>query len=109
LELAFANLHSNRYRCNAPAYNGSEETTMAEDSELLIGLSDDELEALAESKLAPANQDRLDALLAVNAEGKLSPPDEVELDRLLARVDQLNILKARARYTLHRKSAASAP
>lgn len=43
---------------------------MAEDSELLVGLSDDELEALAESKLAPANQARLDTLLAENAEGK---------------------------------------
>ena len=80
---------------------------MVDDPELLVGLSDGELEALAESKLAPANQARLEALLAENAEGKLSPPDEAELDRLIARIDQLNILKARARYTLHHKSAVS--
>lgn len=82
---------------------------MASDTELLVGLSDDELEALAESKLAPANQARLDALLAQNSEGKLAKADEAELDRLIARIDQLNILKARARYTLHHKSAISTP
>ena len=77
-------------------------------SELLIGLSDGELEALAESKLALANQGRLDALLAQNAEGRLSPDNQAELDRLMERVDQLNILKARARYTLNQKAATAA-
>ena len=81
---------------------------MAENSELLTGLSDDEMEALAESKLAPASQNQLEALLARNADGQLPSDDQVELDRILARIDQLNILKARARFTLARKAATNA-
>jgi hypothetical protein len=75
------------------------------DSELLVGLSDGELEALAESMLAPAAQTRLDHLLDQNAEGRLSAAEQLELDRLLERVDQLTILKTRARLTLHQKAA----
>ena len=70
------------------------------DAELLVSLSEDELQALAHSALAPAEQDRLDDLLARNADGQLSEIDQVALDRLLHYVDQLTILKTRARYTL---------
>jgi hypothetical protein len=70
------------------------------DAELLVGLSEDELQALAHSALAPAEQDRLDDLLARNANGQLSETDQVALDHLLHYVDQLSILKTRARYTL---------
>jgi hypothetical protein len=80
---------------------------MSNDSELLVGLSDGELEALAESMLAPLSQARLDELLARNNERRLSAAESLELDQLLERVDQLTILKARARYTLNRKAAAS--
>jgi hypothetical protein len=80
---------------------------MSLDSELLVGLSVGELEALAEGMLAPAAQTRLDELLARNAENGLSASEQNELDRLLERVDQLTILKARARYTLHQHVAAS--
>ena len=70
------------------------------DAELLVGLSEDELQALAHSVLAPVEQDRLDDLLARNADGQLSETDQVALDHLLHYVDQLTILKTRARYTL---------
>ena len=73
---------------------------MKDDPDLLIGLSDDELEALADGVLAPSAQSRLDDLLYRNAEGQLASGEQDELDRLLARIDYLAILKARARYTL---------
>ncbi|MBS1252803.1 MAG: hypothetical protein MAG451_01845 [Anaerolineales bacterium] len=77
------------------------------DAELLVGLSQAELEALADGKLAPATQSRLDELLARNAEAKLSPDESAELDRLLDQVDQLTILKTRAKYTLHHQETAA--
>jgi len=70
------------------------------DADLLVGLSEDELQALAHSALAPAEQDRLDDLLARNADGQLSETEQGALDHLLHYVDQLSILKTRARYTL---------
>jgi hypothetical protein len=76
-------------------------------SDLLVGLSDDELEALADSMLSPSAQGRLDELLDQNAEGRLSALEQQELDRLLDRVDQLSILKTRARLTLGHKAGAS--
>jgi len=78
---------------------------MSSDSEILIGLSVDELEALADSLLAPAAQTRLDDLLARNKDKQLAAGEETELDRLLHKVDQLTILKTRARYTLNQERA----
>jgi hypothetical protein len=78
------------------------------DSELLTGLSVEELEALADSLLAPAAQSRLDDLLARRAEGPLAATEESELDRLLAKADQLTVLKTRARYTLNQTNAETA-
>ncbi|MEP0883714.1 hypothetical protein NDI49_19355 [Trichocoleus sp. ST-U3] len=40
-------------------------------------------------------------LLVQNVESQLSADEVANLDRLLAQVDQLTILKTRARYTLH--------
>ncbi len=74
---------------------------LALDDECLIGLSRDELQALADSKLAPAAQNQLNDLLVQNAEAQLSADEVANLDRLLVQVDQLTILKTRARYTLH--------
>jgi hypothetical protein len=76
-------------------------------SEFLAGLSDDELEALADSILSPSAQLHLDELLERNAAGQLSVVEQAELDRLLARVDHLTILKTRARYTLGHKAGAA--
>jgi hypothetical protein len=74
-------------------------------SELLTGLSVDELEALADSLLAPAAQSRLDDLLARRSEKLLSAEEDSELDTLLQKTDQLTILKTRARYTLSQAKA----
>jgi hypothetical protein len=83
---------------------------MSGESERLVGLSVDELEALADGLLAPAAQDRLDDLLARHKERLLSASEEHELDRLLRQIDQLTILKTRARYTLkHERTPASQP
>jgi hypothetical protein len=79
---------------------------MSRDSELLVGLSYDELEALADSMLAPSAQHRLDDLLERNMENRLAADEQLELDGLLTRVDQLTILKTRARYTLRQQAGA---
>jgi hypothetical protein len=79
---------------------------MGNDPEMLVGLSAGELEALSDSLLAPSAQVRLDELLARNAEQRLGPAEVAELDRLLERVDQLTVLKTRARYTLQQSLPA---
>lgn len=71
------------------------------DPELLIGLSVDELQSLAESSLFPTTQIQLKELLNKNSDNHLSNEQSEILDKLLAQVDQLNILKTRARYTLN--------
>ena len=71
------------------------------DDEYLIGLSIAELQALADSQLAPKERDRLDDLLARNVEGQLSSPEIEALELLLERIDGLTVLKTRARYTLN--------
>ena len=78
---------------------------MGSSTEVLIGLSVEELEALADSLLAPAAQARLDDLLARRKEKPLSAQEETELDGLLQKTDQLTILKTRARYTLSQNKA----
>ncbi len=70
------------------------------DPELLLDMSQSELEALANSRLAPDAQARLDALLKAQQQHPLSQEETEEMDRLLAQIDQLTILKTRARYTL---------
>ena len=76
----------------------------ATDSELLQGFSEAELQALAGSALAPADQSRLDDLLERKADSPLSDTEQAELDRLVADVDHLTLLKTRARYTLAHQS-----
>lgn len=82
---------------------------MSNPSEVLTGLSADELEALAECLLAPAAQARLDELLARRREMPLSADEDAELDRILRKADQLTILKTRARFTLSQTKAEAAP
>lgn len=76
--------------------------SLTHDSECLGSLSIDELQALADSKLAPSSQVRLNELLTQNAESRLSANEQAELDHLVAQIDQLTVLKTRARYTLNR-------
>ena len=80
---------------------------MHRDVELLTSLSDEELEALANSTLAPVSQSRLDELLAKNVDHELDDAGQAELECLLARVDQLTIVKTRARYTLRQQTEAT--
>ena len=70
------------------------------DEYLLTGLSLEELQALADSQLASAEQVQLSELLTQNTEGQLPIETTAMLDRLLTQVDNLNILRTRARYTL---------
>lgn len=70
------------------------------DPELLTELNSNELQALADSQLTATEQERLDVLLARNNRNELTDEETVELDRLIQQVDQLNLLKTRARYTL---------
>jgi len=79
-----------------------------EPNERLVGLSVDELEALADSLLAPSAQARLDDLLARKSDRPLSPQEQAELDRLLQKTDQRTILKTRARFTLNQSKAEAA-
>jgi hypothetical protein len=81
---------------------------MSLDTELLTSVDTDELAALAAGVLVPATQARLDELLAAGKLGRLSAHDEAELNDLLNKVDHLNLLKARARYTLDQLGAKAA-
>ena len=58
------------------------------------------LEALADSVLASARQNRLSELLHKKQEGLLAAGEAAELDHTLEQIDQLNLLKARAILTL---------
>jgi hypothetical protein len=78
---------------------------MSHGIDLLTGVTIDELEALAAGVLIPTAQSRLDELLAGAKLNRLSANDEAQLDDLLHKVDQLNLLKARARYTINHLGA----
>ena len=76
------------------------------DPDLLVGLTEPELRALADGMLSPGRQERLDKLLALNRDRKLDDAEAAELERLLADIDAMNILKARATLTLKRHKAS---
>jgi hypothetical protein len=80
---------------------------MNNDPEILLGLSNGELEALADGMLAPSIQARLSDLVERSKSRQLSFEEAAELDRLLARVDQLTLVKTRARYTLRQQHAGA--
>jgi len=77
---------------------------LALDADCIVGLSLEELQALANCRLTSGDQTRLNDLLARNGDpqliGALSEDEVSELDQLLAEGDHLTVLKARARYTL---------
>jgi len=80
---------------------------MQHDPELLASLSDEELEALAKGSLSPACQARLDELLEENTENQLDANGKTELESLLSLVEQLTIVKTRARFTLRQHIEAA--
>lgn len=66
----------------------------------LLGMSESELEALAEAVVAPQRQQQIRSLLASNREGALNTEQEAALDNRIDEVDRVALLKARALYTL---------
>ncbi len=70
--------------------------------EVSLAFSAEGLTALADMALAPKHQSRLDNLRTRNNEGKLSPEETQELDLLLKKIDELNLVKARALAALQR-------
>jgi hypothetical protein len=72
----------------------------SQDPEFLVGLCESELLVLAKVSLAREVQTELSELLARQDGGGLSKAERVRLDEILEEVDRLNLLKARARYTL---------
>jgi hypothetical protein len=73
------------------------------DPDLLVGLTEAELKFLAEGMLSPSHQTWLNELLEKNATTNLTPQEEEELDKLLGQIDSMNLLKARAQYTLQQR------
>lgn len=59
-----------------------------------------ELRALAEAVVAPDRQQQLEVLLDKNRRGEMSPEEQEALDELLTGVDQVALLRARARCTM---------
>ncbi len=88
------------------SYQALQRASHTTDPELLVGLSEAELEALSAGVLAAPHQERLTALLERQRDGQLSAVEARELDNLLERVDSMNTLKARARYTLQQLGTA---
>ena len=82
------------------ALKGQRAEQKVEDLIPLSGLNAQELRALAEAVVAPDRQQRLKATLERNRRSDLSPQEQRELGNLLAEVDQVALLKARARYTI---------
>jgi hypothetical protein len=84
-----------------------ESVESAEKLSPLVGLSESELEALADGVVTPNRQQQLSALLEKNQSGVLSAQERAALDKFLAEADQVALLKARALYTLKLRGAAS--
>jgi len=80
---------------------------MPNETKILPNVSVSGLKALASAALAPQAQARLGDLLTRNSEGKLSEQEAQELDSLIEQIDELNLLKARAEFTLrHQQDSA---
>jgi hypothetical protein len=76
---------------------------MPNESHILPNVSVAGLTALADAVLAPKMHAKLDDLLTRNADGALSAKELNELDAIIEQIDELNLLKARAEYTLRQQ------
>jgi hypothetical protein len=83
------------------------EKRMLNETKLLPNVSVAGLKALASGMLAPQAQSHLDDLLARNSDGKLTEQETKKLDALIEQIDELNLLKARAAFTLRHQDDAS--
>ncbi|MFN3193918.1 MAG: hypothetical protein ACE361_25630 [Aureliella sp.] len=79
---------------------------MTNETKILPNVGIPGLRALADADLAPKTQSRLDELLSRNSEGDLSERELSELDAIINQIDELNLLKARAAYTLQQQDKA---
>ncbi|MDB2686295.1 hypothetical protein N9Y42_03720 [Mariniblastus sp.] len=79
---------------------------MSNETKILPNVSTSGLKALANARLAPGSQSKLDDLLARNSQGQLSEQDCQQLDLLIEQIDELNLLKARAEFTLRHQQNA---
>ena len=68
----------------------------ATEAPVAIGLSLDECRVLADMKLSVGDQEHLNAMLAKNKAGTLDAAGTRQLDEILDRLDDLNLIKARA-------------
>jgi hypothetical protein len=82
---------------------------MPDETNILPNVGTAGLRALADAMLAPKSQARLNDLLARNSDGKLSDEESKHLDSLIEQVDELNLLKARAEFTLRHQEDTSEP
>ena len=73
---------------------------MSQEVSLLV--STEGLHGLSDMALATKEQTSFEQLLAKNAEGSLSNESQEELNKLLKRIDELNLVKARAAVALGR-------
>jgi hypothetical protein len=89
------------------SYLALQQAIGAADPDMLVGLSESELQALGTGMLAAPYQERLSALLERNRAGRLNADEARELDALLERIDSMNTLKARASYTLQHLGATA--
>ena len=76
---------------------------MSNETNLLPNVSASGLKALANAMLAPKAQSTLEELLARNSGGQLSDSEAADLDSLIEQIDELNLLKARAEFTLRQQ------
>lgn len=79
---------------------------MTNETSILPNVSTTGLRALANANLAPKEQDKLSSLLARNSEGLLTETESAELDSLIEEIVELNLLKARAEFTLRQQKNA---
>jgi len=86
---------------------GNEEAFMTNQTNILPNVSVSGLKTLANAMLVPKTHAKLDDLLARNADGELSEQELDELDSSIQQVDELNLLKARAEYTLRHQDETS--
>jgi hypothetical protein len=82
------------------AYQRFQQQCQIEDPKLLLNLSLEELQVLADCKLVPEEQAQIDQTLERNALRQLSDSEVARLDTVLKKVEYLNRLRSRAKYTL---------
>ena len=69
--------------------------------EVTLMISAEGLTALADMALTTKDQLKLDELSSRNSEGRISAEELQELDLILKKIDELNLVKARAGAALH--------